>query len=119
MGSPPLSRHELQGSSRTTGGILRGRAQGNNPNIADFANDIENLISIIGKVHLYVTADDPKLWNLATMNYQTIKLPVTSSLTTILQEIGDRYSPVRRKLLTFVNYIFSLLFRKQCTCLYT
>ncbi|PPQ87874.1 hypothetical protein CVT25_000722 [Psilocybe cyanescens] len=61
MGSPPLSHHKLQGSSQTTGSILWGHAQGNNPNIADFANDIKNLISIIGKVHLYITADDPKL----------------------------------------------------------
>ncbi|KAF8220525.1 hypothetical protein L208DRAFT_1333241 [Tricholoma matsutake] len=37
MASPPgtPSRHELQGASHITGGILRGRAQGNVYNIAD------------------------------------------------------------------------------------
>src|SRR6266498_807848 len=43
--SPPLfNQLELQGASRTTGGIFRGRAYGNNPNIGDFADEDDNLI---------------------------------------------------------------------------
>ena len=53
---PPPNQHELQDASHTTGGIFRGRAYGNNPNIADLADDEDdNLIPIIGKIYLYVT----------------------------------------------------------------
>jgi len=95
---PPLNQLELQGASRTTGGIFRGRAYGNNPNIADLADEDNNLIPIMGKIYLYITGDDPATWDLLTMKRSlVIKHFVTSSLATILQEIGDRHSPVRRK----------------------
>ena len=92
---PPLSRHELQGASRTTGGVLRGRAYGNNPNIADLADPDESLIPIIGKIYLYIAADDPVTWDFTTMKHRlVIKHQVTLSLARILMEIGDRHSPV-------------------------
>jgi len=95
---PPSNQHELQGASHTTGGIFRGRAYGNNPNIADLANEDDNLIPIIGKIYLYITGDDPAAWDLTTMKCSiVIKHPVISSLATILQEIGDRHSPVWRE----------------------
>ena len=95
---PPLNQLELQSASRTTGGIFRGRAYGNNPNIADLADEDNNLIPIMGKIYLYITGDDPATWDLLTMKRSlVIKHFVTSSLATILQEIGDRHSPVRRK----------------------
>jgi len=97
MNSPPPSQFELQGSSRMTGGIFRGRAYGNNLNQADFAEEEDALIPIVGKVYLYITAQDSAEWNLATMNRQVIKLEVTNSLRAVLEEIGDRHSPVRRK----------------------
>ena len=96
---PPLSRHELQGASRTTGGIFRGRAYGNNPNIADLADQDDSLIPVIGKIYLYITPDDPATWDFTTMKHRLVlKLNVTSSLAKILMEIGDRHSPVRSKL---------------------
>ena len=95
---PPLNRLELQGASRTTGGIFRGRAYGNNPNIADLADEDDNLIPIIGKIYLYLTGDDPTTWDLTTLKRSIVlRHPITSSLAMILQEIGDRHSPVRRK----------------------
>lgn len=98
MDSPPLSRHELQGASRTTGGIFRGRAYGNNPNIADLDAQDDSLIPLIGKIYLYTTANDPTTWDFTTMKHRiAIKHQVTSSLATILKEIGDRHSPVRSK----------------------
>ena len=42
---PPLNRHELQGASHTMGGIIRGRAYGNQLNIADLADQDEPLLS--------------------------------------------------------------------------
>ena len=95
---PPLSRHELQGASRTTGGILRGRAFGNNPNIGDLVDQDDSLIPLIGKIYLYITADDPIAWDLTAMKHRlVIKHQVISSLAKILTEIGDRHSPVRSK----------------------
>jgi len=97
MDSPPPSRFELQGASRTTGGIFRGRAHGNNLNQADFAKEEDSSIPIVGKVYLYITSQDPSQWILEKMNRQVIKHAVTNSLVGVLEEIGDRHSPVRRK----------------------
>jgi hypothetical protein len=95
---PPLSRNELQGASRTTGGVFRGRAYGNNPNIADLVDDVDSVIPIIGKIYLYITADNPVTWDFAKMKHHlVIKHHVTSSLARLLTEIGDRHSPVRSK----------------------
>jgi len=108
----PSSRFELQGSSQTTGGIFRGRAHGNRLNKADFAEEEDSLVSIVGKVYLYVTLQDAAQWNLATMNRQVIKHEVTNSLVAVLQEIGDRHSPVRRKCHCLKEEIYSLLSRQ-------
>ena len=98
MDSPPLSRHELQGASRTTGGIFRGRAYGNNPNMADLADQDDSLIPVIGKIYVYLSTNDPVTSDLTEMKHRfVIKHNVTSSLATILTEIGDRHSPVRSK----------------------
>ena len=97
MDSPPPSHFELQGASRTTGGIFRGRAHGNNLNQADFADEEDSSIPIVGKVYLYITSQDPSQWILEKMNRQVIKHAVTNSLVGVLEEIGDRHSPVRRK----------------------
>ena len=95
---PPLSRQELQGASRTTGGIFRGRAYGNNPNIADMTDLDDPLIPVIGKIYIYIMADDPVTWDFTTMKHRfVIKHNVTSSLAKILTEIGDRHSPMRSK----------------------
>ena len=112
MNSPPPSRFELQGASRTTGGIFRGRAYGNNLNQADFAEEDDLIVPITGKVYLYITAQNPAEWNLATMSRQVIKHEVTDSLAGVLEEIGDRHSPVRRKCELFRNEMYSLLFRQ-------
>jgi hypothetical protein len=111
---PPLSRHELQGASRTTGGIFRGRAYGNNPNIADLAVPENSLIPLIGKIYLYITANDPATWDFTTMKHHfIIKINVMSSLAKILMEIGDRHSPVRSKFrLLYNHYMFSSPSRK-------
>jgi len=95
---PPPSQHELQGASRTTGGIFRGRAYGNNPNIADLADQHDSIIPLMGKIYLYMTANDPVTWDTLMMKQRiAIKHQITSSLATILKEIGDRHSPVRSK----------------------
>ena len=100
-----LTLTELQGASRTTGGIFRGRAHGNNPNLADFAKEEDSLIPVIGKVHLYLSSEDSTQWNLATLPRQSFKHPVTNSLANVLGEIGDRHSPVRCEALNYMLII--------------
>ena len=99
MGSPPPpTLFELQGASRTHGRILRGRAQGNLPNIGDFADAEEEFFPVQGKIHIYVSDSvNPDDWRLADMSRQVLKHPVNWSFATILRAIGDKHSPVRRK----------------------
>ena len=94
---PPLTRQELQGSSRTTGGIFRGRALGNHPKAADLAEEDDSLIPKIGKVFIYITRDDPQALDVMKANRQRFNHVVTKSLAQVLQAFGDYHSPIRRK----------------------
>lgn len=93
--SSPVNKLDLQGASRTVGGIFRGRAHGNVLNQADFDNmEDDNPIPIPGKVHLYVTpSSNPADWNILSMSCQLVKMPVNNSLAPILRVIGDKHSP--------------------------
>ncbi len=56
MDSPlPLPLSELEGASRTHGGIFRGRAYGNELNMADINMAADTLILYPSKIHLYVS----------------------------------------------------------------
>ena len=95
---PPPSRLELEGASRTHGGILQGRALGNRPSIADMGTtaDADSMIPYPSKIHLYVTGStNPADWALRSMSRQVLKHPVTTSLKVILQYISERHSPVQ------------------------
>jgi hypothetical protein len=94
----PLSLSELEGASRTHGGIFRGRAFGNQLNMADINAAPDTLIPYPSKIHLYVSSStNPADWNLALMSRQVLRHPVTTSLKVVLQHIADRHSPVRSK----------------------
>ena len=49
---PPLSRLELEGASRTHGGIFRGCALGTQPNLADMDSTSDTKIPYPSKIHL-------------------------------------------------------------------
>jgi len=52
----------------------------------------------MGKIYLYMTANDPVTWDTSMMKQRiAVKHQVTSSLATILKEIRDRHSPVQSK----------------------
>ena len=59
MASPPLPYKDLQGASRTHGGIFRGRAHGNQHNIEDYLDLRDDPLPIPGKVHVYVSTRCP------------------------------------------------------------
>jgi hypothetical protein len=73
----------LMGSSQTSGGVLRGRAQGNIPNHADIGNtsfDLD-LPAVKGEVSLYLTDQYPR-----DVNFETLK--GESELVVIVKAVG-------------------------------
>jgi hypothetical protein len=93
MNSPPISPH---GSSRTTGGFLRGRALGNMDNAADFDDVVDVLHPIPGKVFVYSSNQDPANLSIQTMKPSAfIKHNVTRSIQPVLAKVAEKYSPIR------------------------
>lgn len=107
MASPPVSpSRNLQGASRITGGIIRGRAYGNVFNLADSPEmEINPVSPVMGKVYLYDSLVDPT--KIKPKSF--FKLKVTTSLPTILSKLADRESPVHRKLL--LDYSLAIYFK--------
>lgn len=104
MASPPHSpSHNRQGASRTTGGILRGRAHGNVFNFGD-SGDFQPTESIVGKVYLYDSRVDPT----GSKPKSAFKLRVTTSLGTVLSKLAEKDSPVSRELLNLLFAIYVL-----------
>jgi hypothetical protein len=92
MQSPPVSTIDLQGASRITGGVLRGRALGNVFNNAD-ADPISGygLEPRMGRVQVYFAHADPTI---AKPNME-LNHEVTPKLTKVLKLLARKYSPVR------------------------
>jgi hypothetical protein len=91
MGSPPQVS-DLQGASRMTGGVLRGRAQGNIYNNADSAPDIYTAPRK-GRVFIYQSPRDPK----TTKPDASVMSEVTPQLKPVLKTLARRFSPVSSK----------------------
>jgi hypothetical protein len=81
------------GSSRTTGGILRGRAQGNVFNHADGPDQVY-VAPRKGKVYVYQSPRIPD----ATNSDTSITCEVTPQLKPVLKALSRRFSPVSSKL---------------------
>ena len=120
MASPPLTHKDLQGASRTHGGIFQGRAHGNQPNMDDYQDLIDEPLPIPGKVHVYVsTSQDPADWALAAMSRQVFKHIVNPSLRTVLHALSDKHSPIQSEYI-FIPTLLLLIsyFSPQLPCLY-
>lgn len=112
MASPPARSAAVKehipgyGSSRSYGGVLRGRASGNHPNIADVPTAIADFhrepgyaARETGNIHVYISNDDPANVDVMSMKSTfSIKVRDVDSFSTI-QEVAQRagrdYSPVR------------------------
>ena len=86
---PPISAN---GASRTTGGILCGRAQGNVFNYADSEHG-NYAAPRKGKVYIYQSSRDPRTEKSDT----SILSEVTTQLKPILKTLAQRFSPVSSK----------------------
>lgn len=97
MASPPHSP-PAYGSSRTTGGVFRGRALGNTFNFADaddmdLRHDDQLLGPIMGKVLCFHSPVDPTV----TKPDLFFNMEVVPNLGPVLQKFGRLHSPVRSK----------------------
>ena len=89
---------DLQGSSRITGGLFRGRAQGNVFNIGDSRDVLGTDSPILGKLKVFNAGEDPS----SKQPQMTVKVKVSGTLAPVLGELGKRFSPVKSKILNYL-----------------
>ncbi|KAG6903859.1 hypothetical protein DXG01_014302, partial [Tephrocybe rancida] len=97
MASPPNSSGQLQGASRTTGGVFRGHAQGNIFNHGDAQESEAPMLGPVkGKVHFYRSNADPATVQPSLIvPSMTFKQDVISNLAPILIKTAKVYSPIK------------------------
>jgi hypothetical protein len=83
-----IDNDDLQGSSRITGGIFRGKAVGNMPAFVDFeSTSLDPVEQDKGRVLLYVGDGTTPF---------SVQHPIGSSLPSVLQGLAKVYSPIKR-----------------------
>jgi hypothetical protein len=113
MQSPDIGVEPLQGASRTSGGISRGRAQGNVFNLAD-ATDVSvqgprQGMASKGRVFIYSSSSNPTTLDHELMKpMATVKVLTSQTIAPMLQQVTRRFSPVRSKY-TFTYYVEVLI----------
>lgn len=100
MVSPPTSpSRNLQGASRTSGGIIRGRALGNVFNLADTSDlqmDLDLTLAVPGKVYIYESVSDSVTLDPTKVKpKRIIKTDVSRTIEPVLTKLGRKYSPIR------------------------
>ena len=111
MSSPPKELIPVLGSSRSTGGTLRGRAAGNTFNIADVGQVFGDSDGepTKGKIYLYISDLNPSVVDISQSSF-IVNIYDTAKCQTVqdLVKRGSRdYSPICSKLLL---YIYLLVF---------
>jgi hypothetical protein len=88
------------GSSRTSGGLFRGRAFGNIPKHADLGTvNNESKVPVKGEVHLYVTDQYPRYVNFNLLRGESdlvVMVNVADSMAPILDMVAHNFSFIRR-----------------------
>ena len=103
MQSPPQSPQSAEGSSCTTGGIIRGHAIGNVYNHGDQYDfpKIETTTSVKGTVFIYSSPENPSKLNTQNLRPMTKTLvPLNTNLGPVLKKIAEDYSPIQSKSIT-------------------
>ncbi len=92
----------LKGSSRTQGGVIRGRAVGSTVNAADMEGNAPSFLDIKGKVFLYVTNLNPSIFRLAEINPTCfVTIEISASIAIILAKLKRRFEPLAEGQYTF------------------
>ena len=102
MHSPDNSPKQLQGASRVSGGILRGRAHGNVFNFADAKDILDQQegsrqgMASRGRVYIYSSSLNPTTLDPELMKpMATVKVVTLQTIALMLQQVTRRFSPVR------------------------
>lgn len=112
-----LSPVPLMGSSRTSGGLLRGHARGNIPNHADLSTvDIELEVPVKGEVHLYLTDQYPRQVKFEFLKGDSdlvVKVNVAESMAPILNIVARKFAIIKSVYILFVCLFiyFNIRFR--------
>jgi hypothetical protein len=105
-----LSPLPLMGSSRTSGGIFRGRARGNLPNHADLStvnHEFEGPVK--GEVNLYLTDQYPrnvKFEFLRGDSELVVIVNVVDRMAPILDTVAHKFPIIRSVYVFFFIYLF-------------
>ena len=107
-----------EGSSRSTGGLLRGKAIGNVVNFANMqdiaaAEPIDT--SVKGTVKVYTSDIEPSELDFANMKPITkVTIKINTNLGPVLAEVANRYPAIKSKSI-FIMFELSLsLFLRKC-----
>lgn len=96
INSPPLDQsHAKSGASRPYGGIIRGRAIGNAPNIGDLQRLSPEHVDIQGLVDLVLSNDRPNVLEVDPSSVVAVSIPYTEQLGPVLERVARSYSPIR------------------------
>lgn len=102
-----LAAQPMMGSSRISGGILRGHARGNIPKHADFTTtNLELESPVKGDVYLYLTDQYPrnvKFESLKGDSDLVVVVKVVESMAPILDTVSRKFSTIQSEC-----YIFKL-----------
>jgi hypothetical protein len=91
---------DLQGASRTIGGVFRGRAHGNMFNLGDSEEVSESNRPMMGKLKVFGAGQDPS----ANKPQMALRVKIAGSLAPVLGQLAKRYSPVESKQLQQLLY---------------
>ncbi|KAF8955745.1 hypothetical protein BDZ97DRAFT_1926381 [Flammula alnicola] len=104
MASPPKEKIPAHGSSRSTGGVFRGRAMSNNFNMADASEvwrdmDVPVHTAESGRIFVYLSQDNPANISIANTN-PSFTVSVRDiynfpTFQTVVERATRDYSPVR------------------------
>ena len=99
----------LMGSSRTTGGFIRGRARGNIPKHADFYTvNNESDVPVKGEIYLYLTDQYPRNVNFEFLRGESdlvVMVNVAKSMAPILHMVAHKFSVIKSVYNLFI-YLF-------------
>lgn len=109
-GAMSLAAQPLMGSSRISGGILRGRARGNNPNHADFTTtNLESEHPVKGEVYLYLSDIYPrevKFESLKGGSELVVVVKVMESMAPILEMVSRKFPIIQSACFFFKLCVF-------------
>lgn len=112
---PPKIQAPANGSSRSTGGILRGRALGIAPNIGDPLDDVPQEVQPLSRGRINVTIVQQPPADVVIENptsHLKVLSPCYETFAPLMKKVAKSYSPVRSKyFIIFMRNFYKISFR--------